>query len=67
VGGACDRLAATAFEGGTITISTTSVGRSRNLVLYAMAGIMALAAIVARIGLKPGLQEQVEDAPANVS
>jgi hypothetical protein len=35
-------------------------------VFYAMAAVMAVAAIVAKIGLRPGVQEESE-APANVS
>jgi EmrB/QacA subfamily drug resistance transporter len=35
-------------------------------VFYVMAGIMALAAIVAKIGLQPGLQEDLGDEPSTV-
>jgi EmrB/QacA subfamily drug resistance transporter len=36
-------------------------------VFYAMAGVMAVAAIVAKIGLRPGVQEETDEAPADVS
>jgi MFS family permease len=36
-------------------------------VFYVMAGIMALAALVAKFGLLPGLQEEMVDAPNTVS
>jgi MFS family permease len=36
-------------------------------VFYAMAGVMAVAAIVAKIGLRPGVQEETEETPADVS
>jgi hypothetical protein len=32
-----------------------------------MAGVMAVAAIVAKIGLRPGVQEETDEAPADVS
>jgi hypothetical protein len=36
-------------------------------VFYAMAGVMAVAAIVAKIGLRPGVQVETEEAPADVA
>jgi predicted MFS family arabinose efflux permease len=36
-------------------------------VFYAMAAVMAVAAVVAKFGLQPGVQEETEEAPANAS